>query len=175
MPILDQLRRGVDTAKFKADQLMRINRVQGEIGNIRREIQATREKIANAAIELHQKSALSHQELEGLCIAIDGLSAQIAEKEAQIGSIRAEMPPQSYVAKSVNPCPNCYFDVPIGAAFCPNCGKAMPQPSEQPVAEVVHDAEKCTNCGTVLSAEAEFCTNCGQRVVQASQPSDKES
>jgi predicted nucleic acid-binding Zn-ribbon protein len=95
MPILDQLRRGVDTARSKADQMMRINRVQGEIKSIRRESQAVREKIADGVIELYQKGALSHQELEDLCVAIDGLNAQITEKEAQIASIRAGTPPQA--------------------------------------------------------------------------------
>ena len=61
MPLLDQLRRGVGTVRSKADQLMRIKRVQGEIKSIRREIQAVREKIADGVIELYQKGTLSHQ------------------------------------------------------------------------------------------------------------------
>ena len=92
MPFLDSLRRGADSAKAKADQMMQINRVQGEIKGIRREIQAEREKIAEGVIELHQQGALSHQELTDLCTAVEGLNAQIAEKEAQIESIRAETP-----------------------------------------------------------------------------------
>ena len=95
MPLLDQLRRGVDTARSKADQLMRINRVQGEIKRIRRDIQAVRKKIADGVIELHQKGSLSHQELEDLCVEIDGFNAQIAEKEAQIDSIRTETPTEA--------------------------------------------------------------------------------
>ena len=95
MPVLDQLRRGVATARSKANQKMRINRVQGEIKGIRREIQAVREKIADGVIELHQKGDLSHQELADLCTEIDGLNAQITEKEAQIASIRAEIPPEA--------------------------------------------------------------------------------
>lgn len=82
--MLDRIRHAADVAKFKADQMMRINRLQGEISNLRREIQAVREKIADAVVGLHQKSLLSHQELEDLCVAIDGLNAQIAEKEVQI-------------------------------------------------------------------------------------------
>jgi predicted nucleic acid-binding Zn-ribbon protein len=95
MSILDQLRRGVDTARSKADQMMRINRVQGEIKGIQREIQAVREKIADGVLDLHQQGALSHQELEDLCVEIDGFNTQIAEKEAQITNIRAETPPEA--------------------------------------------------------------------------------
>ena len=92
MPILDQLRRGADTAKAKADQMMQINRVQGEIKGIRGEIQALRDKIADGVIELRQKGALSDPGLEDLCAKIDGLNTQITEKEAQIASIRAGAP-----------------------------------------------------------------------------------
>ena len=95
MPLLDQFRRGVDTAKAKADQMLQINRVQGEITSIRREIQAVRDKIADGVMDLHQKGALSDQELKDLCAQIDGLNGQIAEKEAQIASIRAETPTET--------------------------------------------------------------------------------
>jgi predicted nucleic acid-binding Zn-ribbon protein len=92
MPLLDSLRKGADTAKAKADQMMRINRAQGEIKGIQREIQAEREKIADGVIELHQQGALSDQGLTDLCTAIEGLKSQIAEKETEIESIRAETP-----------------------------------------------------------------------------------
>ncbi len=95
MSVLDQLKRGVDTARSKADQLLRVNRVQREIKSIRGEIQAAREKIADGVMELHAKGDLSHQELEDLCAQIDGLNAQITEKEAHIASIRAETPPEA--------------------------------------------------------------------------------
>lgn len=95
MPILDQLRRGVDTARSKTDQMIRIRRVQGEITSIRQEIQTVREKIADGVIELHQKGTLTDPELENLCVEIGELNAQISEKEEQIASIRAETSSQA--------------------------------------------------------------------------------
>jgi len=172
MPILDQFRRGVDVAKFKADQLMRINRVQGEVGDLRREIQGVREKIATAAIELHKQGPLSYPGLEELCAAIDRIEAQIVEKEALIARIRAEVPPQATPptlvssANSVNPCPHCGFDAPVGAAFCPNCGKSIPAASEAAGVEPAADSGKCSNCGFSFPAGADFCPNCGQRVLR---------
>jgi hypothetical protein len=170
MPIFDRLKQGVDVTKFKADQLLRINRVQGEIGNLRGEIQQVRVKIASAAIELHKQSALSYPELEELCVGIDQLEIQIAEKEQLIASIRAEVPPQMPSATppstmATNPCPHCRFNVPVGAAFCPNCGQAIPQPSEPMGAATESAMRRCANCGFNLSTEAAFCPNCGKPVM----------
>lgn len=170
MPILDHLRRGVDSAKFKTDQLLRINRLQVEIGDIKREIQVTREKIASAVLELHQKGALSHQELENLCAAIDRYNGMITEKEVKIASVRAEQPQQtlSYAVQPANPCPKCRFDVPTGAAFCPNCGAAMPAAVNPETPASIDDAKKCAHCGFRLPLAAEFCPNCGKQVTPES-------
>ena len=174
MPIFDRLKHGVDVTKFKADQLLRVNRVQGEIGDLRREIFGVREKIADAVIDLHKQNTLSHSELEDLCIAIDKVDAQIAEKEALIANIRSEVPPQPVAyppsaipATSTTPCPNCHFNAPVGAAFCPNCGKPIPAPPEIVAIESASNSAKCENCGFDVPSEAAFCPNCGKSVVQA--------
>ncbi len=165
MPIFDQLKRGVDKTKFEADRVLRINKVQNEIGAVKREILGVREKIAEAVVQLHQQGPLAYPEVEDLCLKIDQFEAQIAEKETQIAAIRAEQLPIAVVAagtagvaatafagQPTAPCPNCRAAVPIDAAFCPNCGhKIPPRP-------------KCTNCGYLLTAEAMFCPNCGQHV-----------
>jgi hypothetical protein len=148
--MFDRFKRGVDVAKFKADQLMRANRVQNEIGGLRREIQNVREKIANDVIELHKQTALSHAGLDELCVQIDQFEAQIGEKEKQIESIRAEQPPEVIKAPPT----------------------AAPQSSEATAAPQIIDAEpastpdasKCANCGAALQANVEFCPECGTRV-----------
>ena len=175
MPLMDNLKRGVDVAKFKADQLMRVNRVQGEVSNLRRDIQGVREKIANAVVQLHKQNALAHPELEEMCGTIDQFEAQIAEKEAQIAAIKAEVPPQSPAPASpgyTTPvptgataiCPNCQASMPVGAAFCTNCGKPLPQPTPTPVSVQPSASIHCPNCGFALPAEAAFCVNCGKPI-----------
>jgi len=185
MPLMDNLKRGVDVAKFKADQLMRVNRVQGEISNLRRDIQGVRENIVNAVVQLHKQNALAHPELEETCAVIDLLEAQIAEKEAQIAAIKAEVPPQAPAPTQppamppaptgpVSVCPNCRASVPTGAAFCVNCGKPFFRPAVtaaatgpviEPPAPVspapIPPGNACPNCGFNLPAEVTTCTNCG--------------
>jgi hypothetical protein len=143
--MIDRLRHAADVAKFKADQLLRVNRVQSEISNLRREIQTMREAIASAALDLHRSGGLLHAELEQLCVVIDRLNAQIAEREAAIAAIQAELPPQlatatttyAATAPAIQPaqpaprptrvCPHCGFGAPAHAAFCPNCGRPLPK------------------------------------------------
>jgi hypothetical protein len=159
--MLDRLRHVGDVTKFKADQLLRVNRVQSEISNLRREIQTTRDRIASAALELHRSDSLLPAEIEQLCTAVDRLNAQIMEREALIAAIQAELPPQlavppvTYGAPAIQPttrptraCPHCGFGAPVHAAFCPNCGKALPKsaepsapsPADQPADEVQLDS-----------------------------------
>lgn len=178
MPIMDQFKRGVDKAKFEADRLVRINRVQNEIGNVKREIFSVREKIAAAVIEHHKQGELLHTDLEELCATIDQFELQIAEKDAQIAAIRAEALPQMPSTQTtpaitgsaqgtttgpVNLCPHCGFAAPGGAVFCPNCGKQIPPPPKPMVAA----SNPCSNCGFGLGAEAAFCPNCGQKVMRS--------
>jgi RNA polymerase subunit RPABC4/transcription elongation factor Spt4 len=161
MSIFDKAKQGVDVAKFKADQLLRVNKVQNEIGALRRDITGVREKIAEAVVQLHKQGPLTYPEVEELCLKIDQLETQIAEKDAQIVAIRTEQPPIAVVAagaaaaaagQATAACPHCHAPVPVDAAFCPNCGKQIPP------------RPKCKQCGYVLDAEAMFCPNCGQRV-----------
>lgn len=172
MPILDQLRHGFDVTKWKANQLMRINNVQSEISSMRHETQSLREKIANSVISLHRQNSLSYPDLEDLCTAIDKIEAQIAEKQAQITVIRAETPPQApqpIAAGPSNPCPNCRFNIPTGAVFCPNCGRQLPTPSESVNSATPPNTNQCSKCGFNFSTGATFCPNCQNPVTPVSQ------
>jgi hypothetical protein len=88
MSIFDKAKQGVDVAKFKADQLLRVNKVQNEAGALRREILGVREKIAEAVVQLHKQGPLTYPDVEDLCLKIDQIEAQIAEKDAQVAAIR---------------------------------------------------------------------------------------
>jgi RNA polymerase subunit RPABC4/transcription elongation factor Spt4 len=162
MSIFDKAKQSVDVAKFKADQLLRVNKAQNEIGALRRDILGVREKISEVVVQLHKQSPLTYAEVEELCVKIDQIEAHIAEKEAQVAAIRAEQPPVAAVAaatatatalsQSTAACPHCRASVPVDAAFCPSCGKQIPP------------RPKCKQCGYLLDAEAMFCPSCGQRV-----------
>lgn len=172
MPIFDRIQHGAEVAKFKANQLLRINRVQGEINGIRREIQVIRENLVNTAITLHQSGSLPVPELENICLSIDKLKVNIGEKEALMESIRAETldgtTTPATESQPANPCPNCNYSVPLGSAFCINCGTQMP--TEPTVSASINDpSNKCPHCGSNLPSDSEFCPNCGKRIVAQEQ------
>jgi hypothetical protein len=170
MPIVDRLKHGVDLTKFKADQLMRINRVQGEIDGLRQQIAAIQRQLGVTAIEIHNRGELTNKELEDLCLQIDGLNQAIAGKDAMITTIRAEIPPQ-YVQPAAYapgiPCQSCGFPVPPGADFCPNCGRPTPKPPPP-------SGQLCPSCGHSVPQGAIFCPDCGYKFMQTNIPTNTE-
>ena len=168
MPILDRLKYGVDVSKYKADQLLRINRVQNEIDLLNRDIAQIQKKITSKAIELHQIGNLANPELEQICLEIDEINRQIRDKLVLIASIRNEEPPKYFdpsTSQAANPCPKCGFDIPITAVFCPNCGHTVIREAPPSVGEATLTIP-CPNCGKSIPANAVFCPECGQRTAK---------
>jgi DNA-directed RNA polymerase subunit RPC12/RpoP len=168
MSIFDRLKHGVDLTKFKADQLLHINRIKGEIDVLLQDTAQIQKRIAAKTLELHQAGNLAIPELEKFCLEIDSINRQIREKEAQIAAIRAEeapqyVPPQTYQA--VNPCPTCGFDIPLSASFCPNCGYSVKSsPPATPGEE--SSTITCPTCGYSILVCAAFCPECGEKIIQ---------
>lgn len=179
------LNQTVNSTKFKADQLLKINNIQGEIGGLQREATTVREQIANTVVELHQRGALPVPELEGLCAQVEALMAQAAAKQHLIEAIRAEpmpgqapaaVPPQQGYPQQPAPmpvpypnapsatagtkaCPTCQATVPAAVVFCPNCGFNFPPA----VVEAAPKATKtCPSCQYEAPTTSVFCPNCGK-------------
>jgi RNA polymerase subunit RPABC4/transcription elongation factor Spt4 len=162
MQFRDRLKKGVDAAKFKADQLVRINRVQTEIAQLRSEVAAQRQKLADAALALHVAGALNQSELEALCQTMNDLNAQIALREAQIANIKAEsmdsLPAQGMLTRQ---CPHCRSDLTDEAEFCGNCGKPTPRNLTSQL--TTQATQTCTHCGQPMPSGAAFCPHCGRK------------
>lgn len=165
MSILNKMKGGVGTAKWKADQLLQIQKVQMEISDVRNKISIIHGQIVTTTLDLHQRGGLSQAELEELCHTIDNLKAEIASKEARIEEIKRKAPPVSFVPLPENTafivCPHCYAKNSSEAAFCTSCGVAI-SPSDDPQASPEMTANiKCLNCGHENTADAVFCNSCG--------------
>jgi rRNA maturation endonuclease Nob1 len=167
MAFMNRFKHGINVTKFKADQMMRINKIQGEINEIRQQISGAHMEIANTAFGLYKQGHLADADIKRLCIAVEGLMSQIAEHEAMIEAIRAEEAPRQPVEDwgvPQNPCPYCRFDLPEGAVFCPNCGHSLPETSSMEMPSVQAAASACPNCQAQLPPGVSFCPNCGHPI-----------
>jgi RNA polymerase subunit RPABC4/transcription elongation factor Spt4 len=154
--MLDKLRHTAEVAKFKTNQMMKVNKIQGEINQVKQEIDKLRVQIADQVLAL-RASGVTIPQLEELCSAIDQFNAQIAEKNAQIEMVKAEQAPQP------PQCPTCQTFLQPGTTFCPKCGtpiQAAPPPPPPPAAAPL----VCSKCGATLPDGTVFCTSCGQKL-----------
>lgn len=150
-------------AKWKADQMMRSNKAQQEINNIKREVATARDQIAGAVLDMRQRGEPVPPEIEPVCANLDAMMAQLAEHEAQLAAINAEQAPGAAPMGATKPCPNCHTAVPAAAMFCTTCGynfAAAPAPQKTTVT--------CPNCHFEVTGGTAFCPNCGSRVIPAS-------
>ncbi len=151
MSFLDRLSKAVadtvDRGKREVDQFMRIQKINGEIGEIEKkiaemnaQIQGIKVQIGEQAVTMLRAGTLQSSDLQALVDQIVGIEqeianqqAQIAEKKAAIEAIKAEdeaaaaaraaaAPAQAAPAAGARFCPQCGAQLAEGAAFCAQCG-----------------------------------------------------
>ena len=166
MSFLQRVQQGLNNAKFGINQLFRIHQVKNEIAALRQEIKQTRQKVADTTLKLHNEAMLSEPELEELCLRLDKLATDIAQKKIQIANIRAEAPRPGITSSSLSPgmreCPYCHYQIPTESVFCPGCGRDLQKAEITLMASENHHGKLCPHCKAPVSLpEAEFCTVCG--------------
>ncbi|HEU5015310.1 MAG TPA: zinc ribbon domain-containing protein [Roseiflexaceae bacterium] len=140
------LSQGLDRARFEAERLQKTLRLQGEITELKRQIDAKRQELGDRAFELYKAGQIQSPTLGALVQSVDALRSQItlreeelkqAQDEAYVEPPQASAPPpsggaaESPASQSAPPpqpgadtraCPNCQFIMPRNARFCPQCG-----------------------------------------------------
>jgi zinc-ribbon domain len=154
MGFLDNLSKtisqGVDRAKFEADKFQKTTRLQNEINELKRQIDANRMEFGDRAIQLYRAGQIQSATLGEILKAMDALQGSITLKEEELKAAQSEVfveptPPTGVQAQNVpissEPptqaryqaaappgmkfCPNCQFQMPVAAMFCPNCGARL--------------------------------------------------
>ena len=146
---------GVDRAKFEAEKFQKTTRLQNEINELKRQIDANRMEFGDRAIQLFRAGQIQSATLGEILKAMDALQGSITLKEEELKSAQADVfveptPPAGVQAQNVpissepsthaRPatttaanqapagmkfCPNCQFQMPVAAMFCPNCGARL--------------------------------------------------
>jgi hypothetical protein len=151
MGFLDNLSKsisqGVDRAKFEAEKFQKTTRIQGEIGELKKQIDGKRADLGDRAFELYKAGQIQSPTLGDLVKALEALRASITLKEEELKTAQAEIfveppatgtpsatptgsasqssappPTQGQPVAVTKSCPNCQFQMPASAVFCPNCG-----------------------------------------------------
>ena len=158
MGFLDNLTKtisqGVDRAKFEAEKFQKTTRIQNEISELKKQVDAKRLEFADRAIDLYKAGQIQSTTLGEILQAMDALRASVTLKEEELKAVQSEVfveptPPAGVQAQrvpihtepptqptsqattgqgaaaSTKMCPNCQFQMPASAMFCPNCGARL--------------------------------------------------
>lgn len=94
MGFLDSLSKtlssGVDRAKFEADKFQRTSRINGEINNVKSQIDTNIRQLGERALELYQQGTITAPEIASLAQIVAQLRDQQTAKETELNTANAE-------------------------------------------------------------------------------------
>ncbi len=146
MGLLDQLSKTIsqvgDRAKFEAEKFQKTTRLQGEINELRRQIDQKLLELGQRAYDLQRAGQIHAPTLAELAATLDQLRATLVAREEDLKQAQNEVyiepapvtPPPAPTVQSVpigeapptaagpKICPQCRFQMPATAIFCPSCG-----------------------------------------------------
>ncbi len=138
-----KLKSGAGKVAFEAEKLARVNKAQGELGQLKRQVEAGFTKLGELYYHQYRYPGAGTPAFEDLCRQIEELEKQIEAKNIEIQQINAE----TYGAPAPQPvpapapaapaapaaevpqtkvCPNCSREMAASVKFCPDCGTKMP-------------------------------------------------
>lgn len=153
MGFLDQISRtisqGVDRARFEAEKFQKTTRIQGELSDLKRQVDQKLLELGQRAYDLHRAGQVNVPSIAELAQAVDQLRGTVLAKEEELKQAQGE----NYIEPKPGSSPPAQ-SVPISYDTPAQPGAA----SEQPAAQKV-----CRNCGFQMPGTAMFCPNCGVR------------
>ncbi len=152
MGFMDKLGSAANTAKWKADQQMRIMKVQNSIRDVEKQVGAQKAALADCAFDLYNQGQLADERLGAICVQIIQLNAQIAGLNENLHQIQSEQPPSDNQAAVTPPAP-AYVPAPAAPAYTP------PAPVQPVQAAPQQAVLVCPECGQVLKGK--FCPEHG--------------
>jgi hypothetical protein len=163
MSILDRVTKAVgdvvDRGKKELDQFVRIQKINGQIGDLEKnigesngQIQQIKVKTGERAIDMLQAGTLASPEMKVLLEQVSGIQQQIASSEAEITQKRAEIERIKVEAKPATPPSPAVVDTAI----------PPPPPTAVPPPPPPATDRYCPQCGASASTGA-FCPQCGAK------------
>ncbi len=164
MSILDRVTKAVgdvvDRGKKELDQFVRIQKINGQIGDLEKnidesngQIQQIKVKIGERAIDMLQAGTLASPEMKALLDQVSGIQQQIASSQAEITQKRADIERLKAEDKPATPPSPAVVD----SAIPPPPPTEVPPPPPPPATD-----RCCPQCGASASSGA-FCPQCGAK------------
>jgi hypothetical protein len=145
-----KLKSGAGKAAFEADKMVRVNRIQSEIGQLKKQIDALYMKLGEMTYRRFISQEPESPEVADVCQNIVKLEQQIGAKGEDIKRINTEtFQPQG----APSPAP-----MPATTAAQP------PVPSQATSTAPSPQVKYCTNCGKEMAVTVKFCPDCGTKM-----------
>ncbi len=151
-----KLKSGAEKVAFEADKMARLNHAQGEVGKVKRQIEAQYMKLGQLVYQHYTNPESESPEITEICQGISELEKEVVEKQAVVQRIDAETFSEQGEQK---PAPE-----PQTAPVDTTPQEDSPVPVAEPVQEAASQTKFCTNCGKEIPAATKFCPECGQKV-----------
>jgi prefoldin subunit 5 len=176
MSFLDRVTKAVggavDRGKKEVDQFVRIQKINGQIGECERKIAQCKSQIQQItldigthAVEMLRGGTLIAPPLQALVDQIDGVEHQIAAEKAAIAERRADIEKikaEDAAEKTATAAPESVSAPPPPAADADRlAAEAAPPPP------ATASARFCPQCGASTVGTAAFCMQCGAKLTPA--------
>ncbi len=163
-----KLKSGAGKVAFEADKMSRVNRAQGELSQIKHQIEAQFSKLGQLHYQLFLNPESESPDFTEIYQHIHTLEQQMGIKAEEIQRIYAETyAPTGSPAPAPAPVPTASVNaapVPFAPAVSP-VQEEMPEPLETSPAPVFQGVTKtCPNCGREMAAAVKFCPDCGVKM-----------
>ncbi len=160
-----KLKSGAGKVAFEADKLARLNRAQGELGQVKKQIEAQFLKLGELYYQNYTNPGQESPAYEEICLAISELERQASIKNEEVRRINAE----TYSPQGTVPAPAAPAPVYTPTEPAPAEPSAQPAPmletfpqATPPVAAA--QTKCCPNCGKEMALTAKFCPDCGTKM-----------
>jgi len=148
----------VDRGKAELDQFKRIQKINGEIGEMEKtiaecksQIQAATQQAGEKAIALVRAGTIASPDLKGFVDQITGFEKQIAGEHAAVAGKKKEI--EAIKAE----------DETAEAKAAAEAPAVPPVPASAAPAAAAPSAKVCSACGASLAGAGAFCPQCGAK------------
>jgi hypothetical protein len=167
---LDSVKKGVSAAvsrtSWEALKQMRVRSKQTEIDKLLEQREKLLNDLAQTAIDLYQKGALTDGHLSRVCASIQELDHDVQNRESQLMEVKKE----NYPVQQFGPAPTTDYTPAIPTYTPPAASPTIPPRQPVPSAPSTTASQPatqsaiCPSCGNPIRPNALYCRNCGAKL-----------